>query len=85
MRPYEITTPNLKDGKKGAYYSVQLKTDGKCIGFSKMVWSLQNTYDPLPAGLKLSPTGAISGVPKVTGTANIRMVAACSEDIWGAS
>lgn len=83
VRPYEITTPSLKDGKKGSYYYVQLKTDGKCIGFSKMVWSLQNTYDPLPAGLKLSPTGAISGVPKVAGTANIRVIAACSGDIWG--
>lgn len=77
VRHFNITTASLKAGKKGAFYFAPVKTDGKCIEGQRMGWWTHDTGEALPSGLKLSPSGVISGVPKVTGTTNIVVLAQC--------
>lgn len=62
--PLVITTTQLPAGQQGTAYSFQLAAGG---GIPPYVWSVDPTA-PLPAGLTLSPSGLISGVP--TGASN---------------
>jgi hypothetical protein len=75
VQHFTITTPSLKNGKKGGFYYVPLKTNGGCIEGQKMSWFLHE--GTLPAGLKLSYYGVLSGVPKVTGTTTFSVLAQC--------
>lgn len=59
-----IQTQSLPPGDVGAGYSAQLAATGGTGAYS---WSI--TQGELPAGLTLSPAGAITGTPTTTGTA----------------
>jgi hypothetical protein len=60
----KITTTSLPNGTVGANYSAQLQASG---GVPPYTWSLTNGTT-LPAGLNLSQSGAITGVPMPTAT-----------------
>lgn len=62
VRPMEIITATLPQGKRGAYYSAPLKVAG---GIGTVTWTIDG--GALPPGLKLSTGGVISGVPKFSG------------------
>ncbi|HEX8837838.1 MAG TPA: putative Ig domain-containing protein [Candidatus Acidoferrum sp.] len=61
--PLSITTSSLSNGAVGAAYSQTLTASG---GTGTYTWSLQSG-SVLPAGLALSPSGVISGIPTGTG------------------
>jgi len=60
-----ITTTSLADGERGSAYSQTLEATGGTAGY---VWSLAG--GSLPAGLSLSTSGVISGIPTQAGTNN---------------
>jgi hypothetical protein len=63
--PLTITTTSLPNGTVGAAYNQTLAASG---GAGGNTWSV--TTGALPAGLSLSPAGAITGTPTTAGTAN---------------
>lgn len=64
--PVTITTASLPDGQVGTAYSATLAASGGTGGFT---WTLES--GALPAGLTLAASGAITGTPTASGTANI--------------
>jgi hypothetical protein len=63
IKPPQITTKSLKNGRSENKYKVKLKAkDGK----KPYQWEV--TGGNLPPGLHLAPTGVISGVPIEAGT-----------------
>jgi hypothetical protein len=58
-----VTTSSLADGTVGTFYSASLTASGGVAPYS---WSLAG--GPLPGGLSLSSTGAITGTPTQSGT-----------------
>jgi hypothetical protein len=63
IKPPQITTKSLKNGRSGNKYKVKLKAkDGK----KPYRWEV--TSGNLPPDLHLAPTGVISGVPIEAGT-----------------
>lgn len=65
--PLEITTASLPQGTISVPYSAQLTAVG---GTAPYTWSLDGSSPALPAGLTLSPSGAITGTPTASGTVN---------------
>jgi hypothetical protein len=63
VTPLTVTTKSLPNGVIKKSYSAKLTATG---GKSTLTWSL--TSGSLPAGLKLSTTGSITGVPTTAGT-----------------
>ena len=63
--PLSVTTSSLPTAVVGTAYSQTLAANGGTGGYT---WS--TTAGSLPAGLTLSPAGAITGTPTTTGTAN---------------
>ena len=63
--PLTITTTSLPAGVTGLAYSGALTASG---GVQPYTWTI--TAGALPAGLTLSTTGVISGIPTSPGTAN---------------
>ena len=64
--PPTVTTASLSAGTVGIAYSATLVATG---GAQPYTWSV--TVGTLPAGLSLDPsTGAITGIPTITGTSN---------------
>ncbi|WP_309992591.1 Ig domain-containing protein [Paenarthrobacter nitroguajacolicus] len=66
--PLTITNEQLMDGIAGVKYLDQLKGAG---GFGELVWKAQG----LPQGLTISPDGAITGLPTVTGPTPVTVTA----------
>ncbi|MCX6855869.1 MAG: putative Ig domain-containing protein, partial [Verrucomicrobia bacterium] len=64
-----ISTASLSNGTTGVAYSQNLAVTG---GTAPHAWSLQS--GTLPAGLALSPSGVISGVPTVATTVNVTIL-----------
>ncbi len=64
VEPVTISTASLGSGTTGAAYSAQLAAAG---GDGSYSWSWVTT---LPAGLSLSPDGAITGTPTTAGTSS---------------
>jgi plastocyanin len=62
--PFAVKTSSLPTGTIGIAYSTTLKAAG---GFSPLTWTISS--GALPAGLKLSTGGRISGMPSASGTA----------------
>ncbi len=60
--PLKITTSSLAAGSAGNSYSQTLTASGGFLGYT---WSLVS--GSLPAGVTLSPAGAISGTPSASG------------------
>lgn len=87
VTPWDIVTPTLPNAKKGYYYYTQLKINGGCIAYptegiysQRLRWSIiTNSTFPgtLPAGLKISDSGVISGFPKAVGTSTFLVHAEC--------
>jgi uncharacterized repeat protein (TIGR03803 family) len=69
-----ITTTLLPGGTVGASYSVTLSAAG---GLSPYVWNL--AAGSLPAGLTLTSSGAIAGIPTTVGTTNFTVQVQDSE------
>jgi Synergist-CTERM protein sorting domain-containing protein len=65
-----ITTTTLKSGVKGTAYSATLAADGT----TPITWSMVS--GSLPAGLKLSSSGLITGIPTAGGTSSFTVKAA---------
>jgi hypothetical protein len=63
--PLGITTAALPNGIVGQPYSYQLQASG---GVPPLTWGVALDGEGLPAGLTMSPTGLISGIPKAYGT-----------------
>ena len=63
--PLEVTTGVLPPGAVGARYSASLSATG---GSPPYRWRLGDGSAKLPKGLKLKPTGVISGKPRESGT-----------------
>lgn len=66
--PVSIETESLAEAIEGKTYSQQLEAAGGSGGYS---WVL--AAGSLPAGLSLSPAGAITGTPAAPGTASFRV------------
>lgn len=66
--PVEVVTETLPEAVEGQAYSQQLGAAGGSGGFS---WALD--AGTLPAGLNLSPGGAITGTPVAPGSAAFRV------------
>lgn len=85
---WDIITPSLPTAKKGQFYYSQLKINGACLAYpaehiysQALSWSvITNTTNPgtLPAGLKISSSGVISGIPKAVGTSTFLVHAECA-------
>ncbi|MBX3474447.1 MAG: choice-of-anchor D domain-containing protein [Planctomycetes bacterium] len=73
-----ITTTTLPQAYLGVAYSQPLSALGGTPGYA---WSLES--GALPAGLSLSPTGAISGTATVTGSFTVVVRATDSVGIFG--
>ena len=73
-----VTTATLPPGVVGIAYQQALAASG---GSGTYVWSLAS--GALPAGLSLSPAGAISGVPSAPGTSNF--VVRAADDAGGSA
>ena len=65
ISPLTIVAPSLGSALLGTAYAATLQATG---GTPAYTWSL--TAGSLPAGLTLSPTGAISGTPTASGTSS---------------
>ncbi|HYM01001.1 MAG TPA: putative Ig domain-containing protein [Blastocatellia bacterium] len=63
VTPVSIAGTTLPRGTQGAAYSATLTATG---GTAPYTWSLLSTSGPIPPGLSLSASGAISGTPSVT-------------------
>jgi hypothetical protein len=66
--PLNIQTSSLPAGAVGSRYSATLHA---VAGKAPFAWSVSS--GALPAGLSLSTTGAISGIPTAAGTATLRL------------
>lgn len=75
LKPLEIATSSLPKAKKGQLYYTQLKVNGSC---TKPSWSA-DPAQPLPAGLKISTAGAISGAPKAVGVSTVLIKVKCGD------
>lgn len=64
----QVTTTSLPNGQVGVAYSVQLQGSGGQLPYS---WSLENGSAALPAGLSLSSSGIISGIPQSAFTSSL--------------
>jgi hypothetical protein len=73
--PLTISTPTLPGGTMGTAYSATLAASG---GTSPYTWSAAT----LPAGLSITPSGTISGVPTAAGT---QMASMAVKDSTGVS
>ncbi len=73
LAPLTVTTSSLPGGTVGTGYSQTLAASGGSGGYT---WSL--TSGALPAGLALSASGAITGIPATAGTANFTVTVADS-------
>ncbi|RNL61235.1 hypothetical protein EFK50_17870 [Nocardioides marmoriginsengisoli] len=75
VTPFTVITPSLKNARKGAFYSATVKTNGGCINGKRLQWGVYN--GTLPAGLKMSTNGVISGIPKAAGASTFVAYAEC--------
>jgi len=66
-----IATNGLQGGTVGVSYQQVLAASG---GTAPYTWSLVSSSGQLPAGLNLSATGMISGVPSAAGTADFSVL-----------
>jgi len=65
FQPPEVLTFSLPNATQGVFYATTLAADG---GEPPYTWA---SLTPLPAGLSLSTTGTLSGMPLISGTTNI--------------
>jgi len=63
----QITTTTLSNAQAGAFYTNQLQATG---GTPPYTWTVALGSQPLPTGLNLAGSGALSGVPAAGGTSN---------------
>lgn len=76
VKPMSITAPAIKTGRVGvAYPSTRFKAVG---GGSPIAWSASG----LPAGMKISTTGAVSGRPTVSGTFDVVVTVRNTKATW---
>lgn len=63
LAPLSVTTASLPSGQVGVAYNTTLAASGGTPGYA---WRLADGSNPLPSGLGINPSGAISGTPDVT-------------------
>jgi hypothetical protein len=69
-QPFQVTTTSLPRGNVGINYSAQLAAAGGKAPFS---WRLASDSGDLPAGLNLSASGLISGLPAAYFSASVKI------------
>jgi hypothetical protein len=67
--PLAISIVNLPDGVVGTWYSAKLSDNGG--GLLPLTWSLVAGSLPLPAGLQLTPSGRVFGMPVAAATVQL--------------
>ncbi len=72
---FRIVTPGLPPGQENAMYSLSLEAEG---GIAPYRWSLLSNR--LPQGMRLSPSGSLSGAPSASGVYTFTLRATDSSD-----